>query len=267
MLIIPMLWMIFGKFATKIALTILGVVVFSLIVQGPVYSLLKIHKPSVEAFSIPIQQISYVIAEKRDSLNNEDVEFLEQIMPLDVWKNAYTPTIVDSIKWHSNFDTSFFETHLGQFLKIWLRNMPSNMDSYIKAYLLETLGFWHPIYQNEYGYIDQYIAENDYGIHGSDLWQKITGESIKDYLSSLRPMISVGLIMIITFFSLTLCLDFQNKRIIMLFLSSICCWLIIMLSTPVAFSLRYVFVLMLMLPIVIVCPFFRKETTNDIIKK
>ncbi len=155
-------------------------------------------------------------------------------------------------------------------MKIWALKIPSNFGGYVKAYLLETLGFWHPYYQNSYGYIDQYITENNYGVHEIDLIKKITGFSIKEKLEySGFMMIGSGLLAIIMLFSLILSLDFQKKRILLLYLTGMICWGLVMISTPVAFSLRYVFVLTLVVPILIFCPFFRDEKSkkNDIIKK
>ncbi len=271
-LLIPIFYLLFRKPALKTSLTMLGALVVALVIQGPIYSVLNIHKPSVEAFGVPLQQIAYVISTNEDSFTSEEKEFLGEIMPLESWKRAYTPLIVDSIKWNEDFSTEFFESHLKEFLKIWALKIPSNFGGYVKAYLLETLGFWHPYYQNTYGYIDQYIAENDYGVHGTDLIQKTTGLSVREKIKSSGLMIGSGLLAFVMFFSLVLTLNFQKKRMLILYLTSALCWGLIMISTPVAFSLRYVFVLTLTVPIFIFCPFFRIEKINklkknDIIKK
>ena len=271
-LVVPMLLILYRKKVWKVALALVLTIGVSLTIQGPMYSMLKIHKPSVEAFAIPLQQMAYTISENEESLSEDDRRFLSEIMPLEVWKKAYTPVLVDTIKWDESFDTIFFESHLVDFMKIWVKNLPGNFGRYVKAYLLETLGFWHPIYQNEYGYIDQYVMENESGIHETDLIEKVTGGSIKKGLEAFRPMLSTGLMVIVMLFSAVICLEFQKKRISLLYLTSVFCWVIIMVSTPVAFSLRYMFVLTLALPIFMVCPFFRLEKTKktgkgDIIKE
>lgn len=268
------LFIVFRKLVAKTALTIFITTVFALLVQGPVYSALNIYKPSVEAFSIPLQQVAWVITQNENSFSEEEKEFLNQIMPLDTWRKAYTPALVDSIKWHEDFNTKYFESNLGNFLQLWAKKFPSEFNGYVNAYFLETMGFWHPYYQNSYGYIDQYIIENDVGIHNIDLIQKVFGISIKDSLEKFRPMISTGLMVIIMMFSMILSLEFQKRRVLMLYLTSVLCWAIIMISTPVAFSLRYVFVLILALPIFVLCPFFRDKKQkrkllikNDIIEE
>ncbi len=268
-LLIPIFYLLFQKPALKTSLAMLGALAIALIVQGPIYSTLNIHKPSVEAFGVPLQQIAYAISTNEDSFTEEEKEFLGEIMPLESWKRAYTPLIVDNIKWDEDFNTEFFESHLKEFLKIWALKIPSNFDGYVKAYLLETLGFWHPYCQNTYGYIDHYIVENNYGVHETDLIEKITGLSVKEKIKSPGLMIGSGLLASIMLFSLVLTLNFQDKRILTLYLASMLCWGLTMVSTPVAFSLRYVFVLALTSPIFIFCPFFKNEKSknNDIMKK
>ena len=269
-LLIPIFYLLFRKPALKTSLAMLGALAIALIVQGPIYSTLNIHKPSVEAFGVPLQQIAYAISTNEDSFTEEEKEFLSEIMPLESWKRAYTPLIVDNIKWDEDFNTEFFESHLKEFLKIWALKIPSNFGGYVKAYLLETLGFWHPYYQNDHGYTERYlVAKNDYEIHEIDIIKKVTGKSLKNNLDKFRVMIGAGTMVFIMLFSLVISLDFQRKRIWLLYLTSLICWGLVMISTPTAFSLRYVFVLMLATPIFIFCPFFKNEKSknNDIMKK
>ena len=272
-LLIPIFYLLFRKPALKTSLAMLGALAIALIVQGPIYSMLNIYKPSVEAFGVPLQQIAYAISTNEDSFTEEEKEFLGEIMPLESWKRAYTPLIVDNIKWDEDFNTEFFESHLKEFLKIWALKIPSNFGGYVKAYLLETLGFWHPYYQNDHGYTERYlVAKNDYEIHEIDIIKKVTGKSLKNNLDKFRVMIGAGTMVFIMLFSLVISLDFQRKRIWLLYLTSLICWGLVMISTPTAFSLRYVFVLMLATPIFIFCPFFKSEKNkkskkNDIMEK
>ncbi len=272
-LLIPIFYLLFRKPALKTSLAMLGALIVALIVQGPIYSMLNIHKPSVEAFGVPLQQIAYAISTNEDSFTKEEKEFLGEIMSLESWKRVYTPLIVDNIKWDEDFNTEFFESHLKEFLKIWALKIPSNFGGYVKAYLLETLGFWHPYYQNDHGYTERYLmVENDYGIHEIDVIKKVTGKSLKDNLDNFRVMIGAGTMVFIMLLSLVFSLSFQKKRTTLLYLTSLICWGLVMISTPTAFSLRYVFILMLMMPIFIFCPFFKnekneKQKKNDIMKK
>lgn len=265
-LLIPILLIFFWKARKLPVILISSVVCFALIIQGPVYSLLKIDKPSVEAFGIPLQQIAYTLTTHQEQIPEDKLGELSKIMPIQDWRQAYTPFIVDSIKWSPQFHTEYFESHLGSFFKSWISILPQHFGDYTKAFLLETAGFWHPIYQNPYGYIDQYISLNDYGIHNIDIIQKVTGSSIKEQLQSFRPMISTGLLAIIMLFSLTLATLYQKRSIALLYLPSLLCWGLIMVSTPVAFSLRYVFILMMMLPIFVFCPFF-VDRADAVLKK
>lgn len=247
----------------RLLIPLLSAILLSFLIQGPLYNTWRISKAKAEAFGIPMQQIAYTVmtdpstdvSSSYPALSESELTEINVLLPVNLIRSAYSPCIVDTLKFDADFDREYFIAHTEDFLLLWAKLLPKHFPQYIHAYLLETLGFWHPTLQNSYGYIDQYIIENNFGIRGKDLFLSVFGFSLYDKLQAFRPMIGSGSLFWICFLSLTLCLAKKKYHLIWLLLPQLFCWCSVMISTPVAFSLRYVFVLMMMLPINIVLPF------------
>lgn len=63
-------------------------------------------------------------------------------MPLEKYKDNYSPGLVDHFKWSSDFNTEFFNTHQSEFIKVWLSLLVKNPKLYLEAWELNTCGFW-----------------------------------------------------------------------------------------------------------------------------
>lgn len=154
-----------------------------------------------------------------------------------------------------DFDEDYLEKHKTEVIRLWAKLLPKHFGSYVKAYCLNTFGFWHPYIQNKYGYIDEYISENDKGIHPVDLFERMFGFSIKQDLLQFRPMIGSGTFLWVMLISAALCAKKNGFYRLLFYLPGLLCWLCIMIATPVAFSLRYVYILALLFPVYVVYPF------------
>ncbi len=239
--------------------SVLGVIVLSVCIQGPLYSHLNIAKPSAEALGVPLQQLSYVAVYEADTLTAEEKEQLDRLLPFDTYGEAYAPCLADQIKFHPAFNKDYLEENQAAVLRLWLKLLPKHFPAYVKAYCLETFGFWHPTMQNSYGYIDQYIIENPFNIHGVDAFEKLTGRSIKEQLLSFRPQLGSGTLAWIMLLSMALNWGMGKKKSILFYLPGFFGWFFILVATPVAFSLRYVYVLCLLAPIYVVYPFLEMD--------
>ncbi|MPN48005.1 hypothetical protein SDC9_195609 [bioreactor metagenome] len=88
----------------------------------------------------------------------------------------------------------------------------------------------------------------------------VFGFSIQEKLSTFRPMLGSGTLVWIMFLSLTLCLELGQKRRDLFYAPSLFLWLSVMIATPVAFSFRYVYVLAILFPLMLVYPFLHVQT-------
>lgn len=252
------LFLIYKEKLKCLALNIFFIVVISFIIQGPIYNMAGIKKPQTEAFGIPIQQIAAVVAQEDENvLSKEQRKIIYSLIPRDKIIENYAPSRVDDIKFDPKFNDTYLQEHKAKIIKVWIELLPENFSTYVKAYVSETFGFWYPGIQNEYGYTSYTIFGNSYHIYNTDLFQKIFGKSIKNNLENEEVKIGSGLLVWIMLVSMTICWRDHNYKRYLGFLPPLFCWLFILCATPVAFSLRYVYVLALELPIFVVLPFLK----------
>ena len=181
------------------------------------------------------------------------------ILPEETWKTSYCPSLSDDLKNSANQE--YLNSHKKDFFLVWVQLLFPNFSTYVKAYMMQTLGFWQPgVYRGEY--YDYWIGIQDLfedGYTNTDYWNKWTGLSIKEELKKLVKFIPSGTIVWIMWFSVALIIDQRKdiKRRLIIFLPLISCWAIVMLATPIAYAYRYIFMIPLSLPIICFLPFYR----------
>lgn len=239
-----------------------GTILVILLIQGPVYTALEIDQAGfAESVGIPIQQISYTVINDQP-LCEEDAVFLEKIIPLKTIEKNYSPISADNIKFNSEFNTSFFEENKKEFVKLYFRLLPEHLGSYVRAYLLSTSGFWK--IENINWMVAEEIHKNDMGIYNVDYLNQFFHIDLKEDISNLltllgrSPITNVGIMVWLVFFYVIVCFKQKQAWKAFLVLPLICCWITLMVATPVFTQFRYVYFYHLMLPIVC-CMFFVKR--------
>ena len=236
------------------------VAILIVFIQGPLYSYLEIKTPSEESFGILIQQIAYTMSVEGE-IDEADKKLLNEILPEQEWIESYTPFIVDNVKWDPSFNSSVLGKNKGEFIKIWVKTLSKNFINYVKAYSLATYGFWSIETNCNYGFYDNYIFENNYNIHKVNLVEKATGVNLEK-IGGKTDFLGTGtLFWIMMIVVVSLIRNKESKYIISL-LPGIILWLTIMVATPVAFSLRYMFVLAYAFPFILVLPIIKKKELN-----
>lgn len=250
------------KFPVKLIVSMLMALLLFSAVQGPVFRLLKIQTEAAESLGIPIQQIAYVINDEGE-IEKEEYEFLEKVLPLEKWKEQYTPFFVDSIK-NSGIDNEYLSENLLTFIKIWMKIMRRNFSRYVKAYALQTYGFWSIGTHNDYGFADNSAPVK--GASGTGIYRRnILYEAVGIGFSKLKEVRfpDAGTLFWIFGGCVYLALIHEKRRSIMIYLPTFFLWITVMLATPVAFSLRYVFPFVLGLPCFVFYPFVLSDCCND----
>ena len=241
------------------------VVVLSLIIQGPVFSHLKVNAETVENLGVPLQQLCYVAAKEDGNLTDEQKEFINNICDIETIKQEYNPCLVDKIKWNPKFNSEFLDQNKTEFIKVWAQVFVQNPISYVKAYLLNTLGFWDVNKATMDAYINPKMWNNkdeiqigDIQISQKDYIQKVTNHSVKEIVTPTKP-ISSAVFLFIMLFSALITLYKKQYKNLLIYLPGLLTWATIMIAAPLAFSLRYVYILVLMTPITILIPFLKQE--------
>ncbi len=212
----------------------------------------NIHGDFVENLGIPLLQLGYTINHE-GNFSEEEKDYLFELVPRDVWGYAYRPCLVDPLKWNPQFDVNFLTETKAEFFRVWLSGLMKNPGKYIDAYLLATHGFWQPGVQNWYGYMDIQMNENPYGIGWMNLFERLFGFSILPILKDYPVILGSGTLLWLTLLGLLLACGIRREACAV-YLPAVLNWGTIMVATPVAYSLRYVFVFALGLPLYVLLP-------------
>lgn len=227
-----------------------------------------------EVVGIPLQQIAAVVSEE-GNLTKEQEDIIDSIMPLDVIKEKYNPYTVDVLKWdHENFNTEFLNDHKVEFLKVWFQLLPQHFGTYVKAYLNQTFWFWAPRQEGsvqcfytilsfaDNQWLYEFVEKN--GIHDQPLFPDKMNSALRSFYNLGKYFFREGVCFWIMLGSaLLLCLQKRHFKHLLVYLPCMLLWLTIMISTPVASSMRYVLALVYGLPVFIGLLFINEEKIGE----
>lgn len=205
--------------------------------------------------AIPNQQIARVVSVD-GNISDEQKELIEKIIPIKNIKADYNALIVDKLESDPDFNWSYVREHFGEYFKLWFELLLQNPYEYIKAYLLQTSGFWTFNVVGEEAYVQATLPDILlHKLHNIDYISELTNGSFSFKENLLKyPYISGGVFFWITFFSAFLTLRINKKGYALAYLPALLLWATVMVSTPMGQALRYVFALVLMLPLNLVLP-------------
>ena len=247
--------------------------IICLIIQGPVYKYYNWTNSFKENVGVLLQQISYVVV-NNGNITEEQVEFINNLCPTDIIKKYYNPCVVDKIKNSKEFNVEFLTKNKKEFFKVWFQLFLQNPSSYIKAYLLNTIGFWDVNKSTKDGYIsmekwqtldaiDPRVAHEQ-----SDLIEKITNKSIRNILEP-KATISSAIFLFITLIGMVITIYKKRYKNLVIYAPIILTYFTILIAVPLAFSLRYVYISVLSVPISLIIPFLKtknEEKNNEMDK-
>ena len=246
----------FKRLAPVFAAVIAGVV----LVQGPLYTAIGIQpSPFQEAAGIPLQQVARTVV-MDGKMTDEQREYLNRLLPLEEY-NSYKSYTVDSIKGHSQFDREFFNQTKGEFMKVWAGMLLPNFKHYVKAYMMETVGYWHVSTKN--WIVSPSTDKWDIGLVEVDWVQRITGKSMRGFLLGLADFITVGGMVWIVFFLLGAAFMLRRKGAWLYFLPLILVWGTNMIAAPTYAEFRYLFSFALCIPFLTAASFMHKRRSED----
>ena len=139
---IIVLLLVYKNIRKILIISMASVVVFFLMISGPFYNLLNITKHSntfSETVGVPNNQLSYIVKYGGD-VSEEELEFIDNIVPIDIIKSKYKDGDFNSIKRYTDengeryYDGDFIENNSGKFISIWLSVMKKNIKLSLKSY-------------------------------------------------------------------------------------------------------------------------------------
>ena len=258
--LLVLLPIVYRRQAKRVCLATLSVIVASCIVTGPIYTACGVEKDSVvESLGVPIQQMAYVVTHDGE-MNDTEREAVTSLLPEEEYKRVYTPCLVDSIKWdYGHFDDYYLEHNTVHLLKCWGTMCLKNFPSYVKAYCLETFGYWKIGARNGYGDMVAGISEGEgwdvYDLHTTDVLQRLPGGAwLSAVQDKLQIHFSIGTLFALWVLGLALLLRRKAYPFALVLAPGALLWLTLMLAAPVAFGVRYAYLLLAGFPLIPVVP-------------
>lgn len=207
----------------------------------------------VESFSIPIQQVSRVIADGCE-LSEEDQHLLSNVVDLNEVPSLYTNWISDPMKVEiRSKNPDYFMDHLGEFGRLWVRLGVKHPWSYVKAWVDQTKGYWNGGY--DYSLYSETITDNPYGVEKTidgnpvaSLFRMYFG--LSRHLVFFEPLHSIGLHIWI----LILCFILNLKRGVEQWVLSVPLLVLVVglwAGTPVYSCFRYVYPIFVSIPLIL----------------
>ncbi len=246
----------------------LAVLILVPAVQGPAYRHLSIDPtPFAESLAIPLQQIGYTVAHD-GKVTAQQRDFLNRLLPYEEIKTAYNPITANGIKFHPDFSDAFLENNKAGFLRVWAGMLAPNFGSYVKAYILETVGYWHV---GTTGWILYYGTGEGYGAEekGLRLSASVGGsaaQSMRDNVRSsfetfqyqMKPLsflVNIGFLFWTTVFAAFILVLKKGRRYFLAFLPLLLIWATLMAASPSYCEFRYMFSFATALPAFLAMPF------------
>lgn len=254
------------KRATSLLAELLLLVVIVQGITGPLYDSMDYNRDNTtESVGVIMQQMAAV--EYYGGVMTEENEFfMGMLLPEDVIREHYIPMLFDPLKFSDDYITLqsyIIDMYPVRFLKNYLTMFWNNPMICLKAWLLETAGFWTWNIEDDDDVAILGPMENcDYDITQTDYLGRWTGMDARGILNGTVLWKGGGVYFWIMLYTLYVCLCRRDRKGMLILLPGFLLWLTIMAATPIALCLRYIFVLVMYLPVEIVL-FFQTGAHPD----
>lgn len=166
--VLPMLisvGIIWKNKAKSLIVVVTTVLVSSIVIEGPIYSLLNIdphYNPSGEVIGVPMSIMANALVEDPEHIPKDVEAFLLNIADYEMWKTQYITGEWDSIKW--DIETDLLENvQLSDITCKAVKTIYKCPRASIHSLMWNTRIIWQVIGKAEWN-TDVYIEDNIYGI-------------------------------------------------------------------------------------------------------
>ena len=264
---IPFIIIIMKNKRIMMSILTISIACFYFIIKGPVFDYFNVEKTnSVEAFSIPLQQIARVVASGKKIDDKDEIYLRKLFRDYDSIPDEYLDYLSNPIKNLTNNDILI--NNKKAFLSTYINLLKKYPNIYVDAYLSQTIGYWYPdvVYWSVGGESNSNF-ESESEIHTSSLLPEWGNRIIDATLSKRVPLSSfiwsLGLQFIILLFSMFVLIYKKNYKYLLCYVPLFGLWLSMMAATPVFCELRYVYGLFTCAPFMLVLPFIINDTKEE----
>ena len=231
------------------------------IIVGPLFNMLNVEKPtSKEYIAIPLQQIGRMVY-KDVSFTKEEQELINQLMPIEVMREVYNAQTVDAIKFHPQYNKNAFEKDEFTYLKLYLNLVMKHPAIAVEAYLTSTLGYYYPTVKEPMATL--IVDQNEYGIERDSKLPPIIVDVLTKLQSPNVPVLgmfySSGFVFWVLLVLAYINIKRNGSKMLYPFIPVLGLWLTIMIAAPVYAEFRYIYGIVVSLPIFLYLPFLKTK--------
>ena len=145
----------------RLAIPLVIAIAACLAITGPVYSAMGVvPSEDVESAGIPLAQMARVVALDGE-MSESDRSYMNELLPLDRYKEVYHPSFIDPLKWNDDFNSDHFKDG---FWAHWVSMFLRNPSMYFEAWELQTFGFWAPNVKGADGLPENFLMGAPYNL-------------------------------------------------------------------------------------------------------
>lgn len=242
------------------AICAIMIVVF-FVVSGPVFTALGVVKgSSAESLGIPLNQMARVASSGGD-MTESDEEYLDSILPIELYSTTYRPCCTDMLKWDANFNQ---EALSDGFFSHWLSMMVRNPRTYLEAWELQTCGFWavNVPAADDFGNISGGVVYNNTASvekFGIDSSVGIQNETVRSLFPLDEASIPVGVILWAVLYLCCCVCCLGRAGWLVVFVPSIALLATLLVASPIWYWPRYAAAVQFLVPLFAVVPLFLRR--------
>ncbi len=250
----------FWKKERKACWLLLGVLCLSFFMKHSVLRMAGVSQPdTVEALSIPLQQIARVEIEHHD-FTYKQKELLEQVLDIEEISETYTAWLSDPMKElvRKKGNQKYLVDHKFAYMKLYLETGIKHPWTYLKAWIDQTKGFWNAGYP--YWRWMEGVVDNSYEITEvvNSAWLNRIFNLYLWFFSNSRFLQIFLCIGFHIWIELLLCfINILKRNKVELFLNALnlALFISLVITTPVYAEFRYVYFVFCNLPFLAVTTF------------
>lgn len=214
-----------------------------------------------------IQQLARVAAVGGE-MDAEEAAFLDGMLPMELYAEAYRPCCVDLLKWDEHFNSDAFSD---DFYRHWFSLMLKNPRLYFEAWELNTFGFW-TLNQPEInakasnlkgGAIRNTLSSGVEEMHelGIEFANLLGDDRLREVFPLDSWFLPIGwTVWMLAFLCVCVALKGQ-KRLFCGLLPALGLTIPLVIGTPIAYWMRYIVALHYLLPVWLVILGLKKENS------
>lgn len=244
--------------APRLAVSLGLAFVTCLVITGPVYSAMGVvPSEAVESAGIPLAQMARVAALDGD-MSESDRSYMNELLPLDRYKEVYRPSLIDPLKWNEDFNA---EHLVDGFWTHWASMLSRNPSIFFEAWELQTFGFWAPNVKGADGLPENYLmgapynlvadAEASAGVAFRNLLAPL-GDSVDVVIGLSAWSISGAAVFWLLMFSAVLLVSHGRARFALPLLPFLLLYGTLFIASPIWCWPRYIVAAQFGLPVVLV---------------